>query len=52
LMSFLHTARLRGLDPEAALKNALDILSRDPTADVLHLFGFKSECQEQPSAAA
>ena len=40
LMSVLHTARLRGLNPEVALKNALDILSRYPTADVLHLFGF------------
>ncbi len=28
LMSFLHTARLRGLNPETALKEALDILSR------------------------
>jgi transposase len=52
LMSFLHTARLRGLDPEAALKDALDILSRDPTADVLPIFGFKPESPEQPSAVA
>lgn len=52
LMSFLHTARLRGLNPETALKDALDILSRDPTADVLPLFGFKPDPDAQTQAAA
>jgi hypothetical protein len=51
IMTFLYTARTRGLDPKAILKNTLNILGRDPTADVTHLFGFKSESKADHRAA-
>lgn len=51
MMTFLYTARTRGLDPKATLENALNILGRDPTADVTLLFGFKSESKADHRAA-
>ena len=40
LMTILHTARTRGMDPEKTLKQILDTLCRNPGADILHLLGF------------
>ncbi|NCC68183.1 MAG: IS66 family transposase [Clostridia bacterium] len=37
LMTFLHTARLRGHDPGVILERALNLLCLDPQADVLTL---------------
>ena len=39
IMTFLYTAKTRGLDPKIILEKALNILTRDPTADVTHLLG-------------
>jgi len=40
LMTILHTARIRGLDPGVVLEKALDLLCRDPNANILPLLGF------------
>lgn len=40
LMTFLYTARTRGLDPAATLEQALNLLCRNQTADILPLLGF------------
>ena len=40
LMSFLHTARLRGRDPCRTLEEALNLLSLDPKTNILPLLGF------------
>jgi len=42
LMTFLYTARTRGLDPADTLEQALNFLCRNPTADILPLIGFAS----------
>jgi hypothetical protein len=33
-MTFLYTARIRGLDPKATLEKALNMLCCDPDADI------------------
>jgi hypothetical protein len=51
LMAFLHTAKIRGLDPGGTFKEALDVLSLDPTADILPLLGLQKETQAAKPAA-
>jgi len=51
LMTFLYTARIRGLDPGAILREALDRLCRDPAADLAPLLGLPALAQlENPAA--
>jgi len=40
LMTILHTARIRSHDPGTILEKALNLLCRDPNADILPLLGF------------
>lgn len=50
LMTFLYTARIRGLDPKATLEKALNMLCLNPNADIATLFGL-NEKQSNSSAA-
>ena len=47
LMTFLYTARIRGLDPKATLEKALNMLCCNPDADIAPLFGLPAK--EQPA---
>lgn len=40
LMTFLHTARIRGLEPAKILEKALNLLGLNPQADIFPLLGF------------
>jgi len=51
LMTFLYTARVRGLDPRETLRKALNLLCRDPAADIAPLLGFPAEPQMKKRAA-
>lgn len=46
LMTFLYTARIRGLDPRATLEKALNLLCRDPSSDISTLLGLAPETVE------
>lgn len=47
LMTFLYTARMRGLEPKTTLEKALNMLCLDPNADIAPLFGLQTK--EQPA---
>lgn len=49
LMTFLYTARIRGLDPGATLEKVLNLLCRDPSADIAPLLGLPPETAELES---
>ena len=51
LMTFLYTAKIRGLDPKATLEKALNILCSDPAADIAPLLGLKAKVPPAKSAA-
>jgi len=51
IMTFLHTARIRGLDPRAALRDALNLLCRDPSTDIAPLLGLPAEPSAEKHAA-
>lgn len=51
LMTFLYTARIRGLDPRAALEKALNLLCRDPSADISLVLGLGHESEEEERTA-
>lgn len=51
LMTFLYTARIRGLDPGATLEKALNLLCHDPSADIAHLLGLERESEAQGRTA-
>ena len=46
LMTFLYTARIRGLDPGATLGKVLNLLCRDPSSDISTLLGLAPEMAE------
>lgn len=46
LMTFLYTARIRSLDPGATLEKALNLLCRNPSADISSLLGLAPETAE------
>ena len=50
LMTFLYTARIRGLDPKVTLEKALNMLCSDPAADIAPLFGLTAK--EKPARSA
>ena len=50
LMTFLYTARIRGLDPKDTLEKALNMLCSDPAADITPLFGLPAK--EKPDKCA
>jgi len=51
LMTFLYTARIRGLDPGATLEKALNLLCRDPLADIAPLLGIEWEPESEKRTA-
>ncbi|MFA7230877.1 MAG: hypothetical protein WC071_06375 [Victivallaceae bacterium] len=50
LMTFLYTARIRGLNPQDTLKKALNMLARNPDTDIAPLLVLPSK--EQPAGCA
>jgi hypothetical protein len=51
LMTFLYTARIRGLDPGATLEKVLNLLCRDPSADIAPILGLQPELESEERTA-